>query len=289
MICGCCSGPARKAFTAFDLSGESPGTEPFHYARCERCGTFELANVPSDLSAYYGPGYYDQMDQSLTAAQAELSRGQLATFAPFVSKGRVIDIGPGMGAFLKQASGAFASRAAVERDQRCATLLRADGVEVVETDQPVAGIANLAPADAVTMFHVIEHVPNPMELVDAAAAKLLPGGVLTIATPNPQSLSFRVCGRWWRHVDAPRHLYLLPLDVIKARAERHGLRLLTVTTTDPVGLLCNSVTCGPWARRVTRRLGGRAAYILREGTQRTLGAVERRGMLGSAYTAVFRR
>ena len=268
--------------------------EPFHYERCQHCGTYQLANVPDELGRYYPPSYYDQFDTSDQERGAELARelacGQLDLFSRFTPGGRLIEIGPAKGAFLDQAAArGFASRSAVERDQQCCEQLRAKGIDVVQTDDPIAGLANLAPANAVTMFHVIEHVPDPMGLLDAAATHVLPGGVLVVSTPNTRALSFRVCGRLWMHVEAPRHLYLIPLDVVRARAERNGLRQVVVTTTDPVGLLCDWFAWTPWAEHVTRPLGARAAHHFRTLAQTVFGPIERRGMRGSTYTAVFLR
>jgi SAM-dependent methyltransferase len=288
-ICGCCGGLTKRAFTTHDVN-QRRGDQLFIYERCERCATYQLANVPDDLGSYYPTSYYDQLDVGLNEHNAQLARGQLEIFSRFTPGGRLIDIGPGRGALLRHAAArGFTSRSAVEQDKSSCEVLRTDGVEVAETDDPIAGLAFLAPADAVTMFHVIEHVRNPIGLLDAAAARLLPGGVLVVATPNPHALSFRVCGRWWMHVDAPRHLYLIPLDVMRARTERNGLKLVAVTATDPVGLMCDWFAWTPWTKHVTRALGQRAAYHLRTVAQAVARPVERRTMRGSTYTAVFQR
>ncbi|MHB8689943.1 MAG: class I SAM-dependent methyltransferase [Solirubrobacteraceae bacterium] len=221
---------------------------------------------------------------------ADLARGHVSIVQRYRSSGRVIDVGAARGAFLREAGAhGFSHLAAVERDPLCCEALRAAGVDVAETDDPIAGLRLLAPADVVTIFHVIEHVPDPLGLLDAAAERLAPGGVVVIAAPNPESLSFRVCGRWWLHVDAPRHLHLLPLAVLRARAERNGLELVGVTTNDPVGMICNSCAWIPWADRVTRPLGPRAGTLLRALADGSSRAIQRRGMHGSTFTAIFRR
>jgi 2-polyprenyl-3-methyl-5-hydroxy-6-metoxy-1,4-benzoquinol methylase len=264
---------------------------PFRYTVCPRCGTYSLADPPNDLSPYYPATYYEDIDESLESFDAALAHGQLELLLPFVSEGRVIDVGPATGAFLRQAQRHGFALAAVERDPRCCEILRALGVDVVETTDPAGGLRQLAPADAITMFHVIEHVADPMRLIDVAAEHLRPGGALIVATPNPRSLSFRICGRWWMGVDAPRHLHLLPFDVIRRRAESHGLRLAALTTVDPVGRHCDFHSWTPWADHVTSRLGSRggqiAGYHLRNAVQYLARPVEGRGLRGSTFTAVF--
>lgn len=285
-VCACCGARTYPAFAIQDINRRISDRE-FSYGRCSQCGTYQLEDPPEDLGAYYPSSYYANMDADLGSDDARLAAGQVAIFAPLVGGGRIIEIGPAVGSLLRIAAlRGFSDRAAVERDRHCCELLRGDGVEVVETVDPIAGIRQLEPADAVVMFHLIEHVPDPMGLLDAAAARVKPGGVLVVATPNPQSLSFRVCGKWWTHVEAPRHLFLLPLSAIAERAGAAGLVKVRVVTADPTGLVCNGVAWTPWCHRIFGDLLGR---IIRYVLVRAIRPVERRGLNGSTYTAVFRR
>jgi SAM-dependent methyltransferase len=62
--------------------------------------------------------------------------------------------------------------------------------------------------DAVTLLHVIEHVPDPRETLRAAWRLLRPGGRLLVVTPNARSLGTRVFGSAWVGWDPPRHLHV---------------------------------------------------------------------------------
>lgn len=62
--------------------------------------------------------------------------------------------------------------------------------------------------DAIVMNHVLEHLHNPLELLRECYRLLKPGGQLSLATPNSQSLGHRVFGRHWRGLEPPRHLYI---------------------------------------------------------------------------------
>jgi SAM-dependent methyltransferase len=285
MACKVCGGRLRHAFRVGDVN-QAHSEREFTYERCDLCGTHQLADVPDNLGDYYPSGYYDDLHAALTGEAARLARGQLETFSSYVSAGRIVEVGPATGALLRQARG-FTSRVGVERDRACCEVLAREGVDVIETDDPVAGLQHVEPADAVVMFHLIEHVPDPMALLDAAAAKVAPGGVLVVATPNPNALSFRVCGRLWTHVDAPRHLFLLPLDAITGRVEPAGLRLVGLTCRDAEGLFCDAVAWTPWSRQVTHN--ERLAYHLRRFVARAARPVERRGFRGSTYTAIYQR
>ncbi len=57
-----------------------------------------------------------------------------------------------------------------------------------------------------TMWHSLEHVHHPLAILRAAYRLLIPGGKLIVATPNIESIPFRVFGRSWFGLDLPRHL-----------------------------------------------------------------------------------
>ncbi|GIT65471.1 MAG: hypothetical protein Ct9H300mP23_10980 [Nitrospinota bacterium] len=43
-----------------------------------------------------------------------------------------------------------------------------------------------------------------------------------MAAPNPQAWQFHIMGKLWPHLDAPRHLYLLPAEVLTEYAKTLG-------------------------------------------------------------------
>jgi len=281
--CACCGGQLSQAFATPDLN-RRVSERVFHYGHCRDCGSYQLLDPPEDLGAYYSTAYYSDLREG---GETELAHHQL-DLVPAALSGRIIEIGPADGAMLRLARArGFAERAAVERDPGCCARLRADGVETVETEDPVTGLAELAPADAVVMLHLIEHVPDPMRLLDAAASKVKPGGMLVVSTPNPHAFSFSVCRARWTHIDAPRHLFLLPARVITDRLGRSGLGLASLTTRDPIGLLLDTLPWGPWSHGIIRN--PRAAYYLRAAIRNTALLVERLPLRGSTYTAVYAR
>ena len=60
--------------------------------------------------------------------------------------------------------------------------------------------------DALTCFHVIEHLHDPISNFNAAMRKLKPGGIMIIELPNIDSLGFRIFRKKWQPLELPTHI-----------------------------------------------------------------------------------
>jgi len=159
------------------------------------------------------------------------------------------------------------------------------GLAAVCSDQPVAQLRKLPPARAISLWHVLEHLRDPREMLAAAAERLEPGGVLALGVPNPRSLQFRLLGTRWAHLDAPRHLCLMPEGALLARLREHGLRPLESTTSDPFGVLCSLHGWVYALRRRPARKDSPASVIhAARLISRALSPLEHRGRRGAALT-----
>jgi len=75
--------------------------------------------------------------------------------------------------------------------------------------------------DLVTMWHVLEHVGYPLDTLARLRSWLRDDGLLAVCVPNIQSLQAQLFGRFWFHLDVPRHLvHFSPttLQVVLGRA-----------------------------------------------------------------------
>jgi SAM-dependent methyltransferase len=172
----------------------------------------------------------------------------------------------------------------------CEFLEKRIGIRAICRADEAEAIEDAAVPDVIAAWHVLEHLRDPWTFLESAARRLAPGGVLVLALPNPHSLQFRLLGRYWTHIDAPRHLHLVPPQVLAAKLEALGLKQELCTTTDPGSLGWNNfgwvyslphLARSRLAKRVLRRLGQVASKLA--------APIEGREGAGAAYTAVFRR
>lgn len=266
--------------------------EIFPYYRCSGCDVTFLDPVPADLGRYYPPDYY-----SMPASLGELARAaaperfKLRLVQRYASGGRLLEIGPSTGAFAYLAKAAGFEVETIEIDAACCRFLReVVGVGAIESGTPSSVMRTMGPYDVIALWHVIEHIPDPWETLRAAADRLRAGGIVVIGAPNPDAFQLRVFGQYWTHIDAPRHLQLLPIDVLVRRAGMLGLRPLLQTTRTKGDLGWNVFG---WQKSLdhvfaARSLRGPACLI---GWWLALLAlpIDRAGELGSTYTLVFRR
>lgn len=140
------------------------------------------------------------------------------------STGSLLDIGAGIGAFLHTMKDLGWQTTGVEPDEGART--RATNLFGMEL-QPAAALDTLASAsfDAITLWHVLEHVHALHDYMERLKTLLRTSGKIFIAVPNYQSLDAGVYKNFWAAYDVPRHLYhFSPLSIQKL-VERHGLRL----------------------------------------------------------------
>ncbi|HTU03198.1 MAG TPA: class I SAM-dependent methyltransferase [Candidatus Sulfotelmatobacter sp.] len=201
--------------------------------QCRKCGLIFLDPFPRyDAAAHYDEAYYrpwrDQAPQraALWTRRAEFLR----QFSPV---GRLLDVGCGDGAFMLaarrqgwQVMGTEVSAWAAD------TLPGRDGLAVVRGELPGLELPGLF--DAVTMWHVLEHVQEPGEALRAAVRLLRPGGVLTVAVPNAASHLFRLAYllvkrrplRYYAPGERELHLYHFTPATLRTALEGAGLSIL---------------------------------------------------------------
>ena len=134
----------------------------------------------------------------------------------------VLDIGAGAGTLLAEAERAGLDAVGVEPSRAFVQRARAaNAVDIVQGVFPHPALAGRT-FDIVFLVDVIEHVPEPVELLRASANALAPGGIVLVVTPDVDSYAARkLRGRWWHFRIA--HVGYFNFRSLAKAARRAGL------------------------------------------------------------------
>lgn len=152
---------------------------------------------------------------------------------PRLTKGKLVEIGFGNAHSLLQLRDLGWDVRGVEFDTVCIENARSLGLVVDKGDflsQPYADDS----LDAVVGSHVIEHVPDPGDLIAAIHRKLVDGGRMVLVTPNGKSIGSRIFGPDWRGLEVPRHLTIQTPGSLLRYAKKAGFRNIRLFGT-PLG------------------------------------------------------
>ncbi|MEI8290829.1 MAG: class I SAM-dependent methyltransferase [Verrucomicrobiota bacterium] len=143
-------------------------------------------------------------------------------FLEDLSPGHVLDVGCGTGDFLFRMRALGWAVTGVDFDGKAIANAKAKhGFNLLHTDLAGAHFPDNS-FDAITMHHVIEHVPEPVALLSEAKRILKPGGRLVVTTPNVQSLGHSILKDCWRGLEPPRHLQIFSLRALSECARQAG-------------------------------------------------------------------
>lgn len=202
--------------------------------QCRECRLVFTWPWPTDeqLAQAYSREYYGAASQRFWPAlerfvrQFRLRRAR--RLSRWVSPGRALDIGCGRGWTLAALRELGWQVQGVELNADAARHAQ----EVLKLDVSLGGFEPLhhepESFDAVVLWHVLEHLRDPVATLSGIARLLKPGGVLALAVPNRASWQARLTHYAWFHVDLPRHLWHFSPDDLRGLCDRHGLRVARV-------------------------------------------------------------
>jgi len=210
--------------------------EYFSIEKCKTCTLLFTQNVAeqNEIGRYYASENYISHSDTQAGLVNKLyhlirkktlqSKKRLIEGETEKSNGNILDIGCGTGAFLHTMKTEGWKITGLEPDENArekAKILY--GIE----PQPSNNIFNLPDYsyDAITMWHVLEHVHELHEYIGQLKNMLTDKGKIFIAVPNYTSYDAQHYGEFWAAYDVPRHLYHFSPAGMKRLVEQHGLTI----------------------------------------------------------------
>ncbi|HEX8351916.1 MAG TPA: class I SAM-dependent methyltransferase [Pyrinomonadaceae bacterium] len=224
--CGSGEGSPRGRKDGFDLLS------------CRGCRTLYIAALPGSEESEDYDGYYGEGNLAVPEFIDRRLDEIVAGFEPYRRTGRLLDVGCGAGTFLRAAARAGWEAVGVEVSKPAAEHNREAGFEVFNGELAAARYPE-GHFDVVIASEVLEHVPEPGEMLREILRVLRPGGLLWATTPNGRGLSARALGLGWSAVSPPEHLHLFSRRAAESLLAEAGFGRVRVVTegANPVEIL----------------------------------------------------
>ncbi len=232
--CPCCG--SDNMFHKLTAKDHTVSEEKFEVWHCNACSIRFTQNIPdqSSIGRYYQSENYishtDTKKGLINSIYHIVRKRTLHQKQRLVEKftgyknGNLLDLGAGTGAFSSHMKDAGWNVIGLEPDET--TRLRAfelHGISLQGTD--ALFISAPASFEAVSMWHVLEHVHALHDYLEQINRVLKPSGKAFIAVPNYTSFDAEVYKEYWAAYDVPRHLYHFSPRSMKLLIEKHGMKL----------------------------------------------------------------
>ena len=232
--CPCCGKSAISV--ALSARDYTVSNQEFQIWQCADCTVRFTQNVPDKLEIgkyYQSEDYISHSDtkkgfinslyhhvRNLTLS----SKKNLINKSTKLENGRLLDIGAGTAAFLHKMKQSGWEVEGLEPD----TLARENAQQLYDLQlKPSEELFTLPnnSFDAITMWHVMEHVHDLHEYIDQLKRLIKPNGRIFMAVPNYTSFDANYYKEFWAAYDVPRHLYHFSPVSVTQLLLRHGLQL----------------------------------------------------------------
>jgi SAM-dependent methyltransferase len=236
----------------------------FRLWRCANCGLVrtEPQLTPRELEPYYaeeywGEGGIEALDENWIRRDQRHRTGFLARFR---TEGSVLDVGCGLGFFLRALDSKRWDRHGLEpMPVPYREAARALGSNRMHNADLIS--AKLPPGkfDAITFWDSLEHLPNPRAILQEAGRLLRPGGIILIGLPNFGGYQARHFGEDWFGLSLPHHFYHYTRATLTKLLESCGFRVRTME--DRAGAESYHSLKHSLLNRLTRLHGRRAGRL----------------------------
>ncbi|MCB9202412.1 MAG: class I SAM-dependent methyltransferase [Flavobacteriales bacterium] len=173
-------------------------------------GILQTQNIPSDISNYYNSENYIShtnkkqglKDLLYSKIQRINLKNKLKLIQKYSNKKTILDYGCGNGIFLEFMKSNGYSIQGFEPSN----LGKKETEKRLESTL-IDNINEIKNTDIITLWHVLEHIENPDEILEKLKSKLNPNGIILIALPNYKSYDAKYYKEFWAAWDVPRHIF----------------------------------------------------------------------------------
>lgn len=212
--------------------------EQFSLIRCTNCSLIFTNPRPSqkELKRYYPPSYYGDLGKRFHPVienVVDLFRKRLGNKIDsyFPNRGRILEVGSGRGTLLYEMAEKGWTAMGTEYSENLAEEVKnAIGVRVYPTPElKDCGFPDNY-FDVVLCYHVLEHLPDPIDTLGEIHRIIQPNGLLVAAVPNIGGFTARLTNNRWFGIDVPRHLFHFTPKTLDRALTQNGFEIISRST-----------------------------------------------------------
>lgn len=228
----CSSNDLRVVFSVRD---HTVSRESFPIIHCNSCTLRFTQDVPDaqSIGPYYkSEDYISHTDSSKgiinrlyrwVRKRTLKNKRRLIERFTGVKNGQLLDVGSGTGAFVNEMNDHGWTVTGLEPDEGARQVAKKNyQIDLKNVDEFYHLFGNF---DAITLWHVLEHVHDLHSYIDQLKKLLKDKGCIFIAVPNYTSRDADIYKEYWAAYDVPRHLYHFSPYSMKTLMEHHGLKI----------------------------------------------------------------
>ncbi|NSW44730.1 MAG: class I SAM-dependent methyltransferase [Bacteroidales bacterium] len=212
--------------------------------RCQSCRFYFLHPFPTDeqlarayATDYYGAGKnkfnFPFVEKVLDYFRSSRAR-MLKKILNHKKQSKILDIGCGNGRFLNYLHGlGFKQLYGIELPGNSADRAKKYEHLHIHIGKIEDAMYDHDSFDAITMFHVLEHTKNPIQIIEKVQSWLRSQGVFIVSFPNIASHQAQKYKGYWLHLDPPRHLNFIQPDDFVAFMQQYGFELYNICYFSP--------------------------------------------------------
>ena len=227
--CIVCHTPMRYHEKYKDIKRVHGGYSLLMCPKCQLAKTDPFPENSSMKELYSSRTYRDQGSRFIPLAEMGIRffrKFRQKRIERFILKGRILDIGCGRGEFLSLMKERGWEAIGLELNEETAWNARkVFGLEIRTGSLMDAQFEDNF-FDVITLWHVLEHLPDPVQTIEECRRILKPGGLFVIAFPHFDSLQARISGKYWFHLDLPYHLFHFTDKNLESFLRKFSLRVM---------------------------------------------------------------
>ncbi|MEK7578831.1 MAG: class I SAM-dependent methyltransferase [Patescibacteria group bacterium] len=209
----------------------------FNLYRCKNCHLIFVWPLPKESANLYSSDYFSgakhgfgyvnyEEDKSAMFKTFEVYLGKIEQFMP--RKGKLLDVGAATGFFVQLATARGWKASGIEISDYAAKVARQKGLDVM-TGTLESVDFDTSSFSVVTLWDVIEHLPDPVSHLKLIYNILEVGGLVAINTPDSASFVARIFGKRWHLLVPPEHLFYFNYRSLSVLLRNSGFEVVHIS------------------------------------------------------------